>query len=314
MPIFDCFSSRMKRQRGEVPEVYRYNVLPDALKTQIVMIWRAALGQPRRDFHGWSEASLLWSMIVDTLREERGAFVLSTEHNGEGEWELELAHYFLTETNVELALDVVEAIFIVIASKIDDNRWAREADQNGRRRPEVAVDDLNARLKQHGVGFQFENGRIMRVDSQFEHQRVVVPALALLRDKAYAGANDEFMRAHEHHRHGRQKECVADCLKAFESTMKVICARRKWAHDKNATAKGLIDTCLKNGLMPTYRESDLAGFRTLLDALLAVRNKTSGHGQGEAVVEVPAALAAYALHLAAANILLMVESDRAFGK
>jgi hypothetical protein len=40
-----------------------------------------------------------------------------------------------------------------------------------------------------------------------------------------------------------------------------------------------------------------------------VRNKTSGHGQGASYSQIPAHLAAYALHLSAANILFLSASE-----
>ena len=43
----------------------------------------------------------------------------------------------------------------------------------------------------------------------------------------------------------------------------------------------------------------------------AVRNKDGGHGQGAEVREVPPGLAGYALHLTAANIVLLVEAHKA---
>lgn len=46
--------------------------------------------------------------------------------------------------------------------------------------------------------------------------------MVVLSDKRYKGASQEFLAANEHYRHGRYKECLNDCLKAFESTMKII--------------------------------------------------------------------------------------------
>lgn len=44
MAIFDLFSKRQKSLRGDVPDVYVYDNLPDALRVQIVHIWTDALG------------------------------------------------------------------------------------------------------------------------------------------------------------------------------------------------------------------------------------------------------------------------------
>ena len=69
----------------------------------------------------------------------------------------------------------------------------------------------------------------------------------------YQNANDEYISAHEHFRHGRNKECLNDCLKAFETTMKIICSKNKWEYDKDHdTASKLIKICLEKDIFPKY--------------------------------------------------------------
>ena len=254
---------------------------------------------------------------------ERGVFELSPDDSRD--IENNVARYFLNEKRTELALDVVELVFRVINYFVDqiDNRYAAR-DQSSTSNMDAVYeqhrnvytsvfDDLNYRFREHGVGYQFENNNIVRVDSALIHAEAVKPALYVLSSNAFRGPNDEFMRAHEHYRHRRHKECVTDCLKSFESTMKVICSRRQWNYDKDkATASTLIDICFKNGLVPSYLQTEFTSLAALLKSgIPTVRNKRSGHGQGEDVVEVPSYLASYALHMTAANILFLTEADKA---
>jgi hypothetical protein len=44
MSLLDLFSKRVRRRRGDVPDVYVYDQLPDALRVQVVHVWREALG------------------------------------------------------------------------------------------------------------------------------------------------------------------------------------------------------------------------------------------------------------------------------
>ena len=44
MGIFNLFSKRQKRLRGEMPDVYLYDTIPNALRVQIVHILRDCLG------------------------------------------------------------------------------------------------------------------------------------------------------------------------------------------------------------------------------------------------------------------------------
>ena len=57
-----------------------------------------------------------------------------------------------------------------------------------------AVVELNTRFQEHGIGYQFESNKIVRVDSQFLHKEAVRPALRLLTATHYAGADEEFRR------------------------------------------------------------------------------------------------------------------------
>ena len=68
--------------------------------------------------------------------------------------------------------------------------------------------ELNYRFREHRVGYQYESGQIIKVDSQFVHSEVVKPALSFLSDPIYKGANEEFLKAHEHYRKRRYKECL----------------------------------------------------------------------------------------------------------
>ena len=48
MAVFDLFSKRQKRLRGEVLDVYQYDNIPSPLRVQIAHIMNDAMGNPRR--------------------------------------------------------------------------------------------------------------------------------------------------------------------------------------------------------------------------------------------------------------------------
>jgi len=140
----------------------------------------------------------------------------------------------------------------------------------------------------------------------------VKPILRLLNDKHYAGAQQEFFKAHEHYRHGDAKETLNECLKAFESLMKAICDKRKWPYVKTATAKELIRVCLDNNLIPAFWESHYTALRSMLESGVPTgRNKLSGHGQGSTPTTVPSHLVSYMLHITAASMLFLAEAEAA---
>ena len=170
--------------------------------------------------------------------------------------------------------------------------------------------ELNYRFREHGVGYQYESGQIIKVDSQFVHSEVVKPALSFLSDPIYKGANEEFLKAHEHYRGRNYKDCVSNCLNAFESCLKIICKNRRWKYGKNDTANRLIATVFDNELIPPLMQSHFSGLRSALESgVPTIRNNWTGHGQGPEEVIVPEYIASYILHLTASNILLLAKAD-----
>lgn len=303
MGIFDLFSKRQRRARGEVPDVYVYDNLPQELRVQIIHIVQDAFGI---DHYGTHNAEKAYEFVKQTLCREYGLFELIERPKTDAH---SVFNFFLQEESVERALDVVELCFKVIHAFIADSQ-AYKYNTDRKIEPEDAVAELNARFKEHGVGYQFESNELIRLDSEFVHAEAVKPTLALLRGDGFAGANEEFLLAHEHYRHGRHKECLVDCLKAFESTMKAICKLRGWPTQPGDTAKSLIATCFNGGLLPPYLESQFSSMRSLLESgIPTVRNKNGGHGQGAEPVAVPEYLARYALNLTATSVLFLVEAN-----
>lgn len=301
VPIWDTFSKRKRRQVGAEPDVYRYDDIPRQLRVQVIHIWSTALGEAEHP-------DTLWKFIHDTLARELGVFSLGDRHD---RFFLQ-CQQFLQKADTDSTLDLIEisffAIEVIMPKASDYERRSRNISQE----PADAIAELNARFKEHGIGYQFESGHIIRVDSQHTHAEIVKPALRLLSQKRFAGAQEEFLKAHEHYRHGRHKEAVAEALKSFESVMKIIASARKWTHAPDATAKKLIDVMFQNDLVPKSLQSEFTALASVLESgLPTVRNKTSGHGQGTTPIAVPSHLAAFALHLAAANILFLADADKA---
>lgn len=314
MAVFDLYSKRQKRARGEMPDVYVYDNLPETLRVQIIQIISDAFGEDirndnlsaiRRRYEN-RLSKKLYDFAVDVLRREFGVFELVQGVNSSKD---SLFKFFLGEADIDRALDVVELCFKLMKEKIDYNYQRVTMVKVD---PDDAILELNERFKEHGVGYLFVSGEIIRVDSQFLHAEAVKPTLSLLHEDGFDGANDEFLSAHVHYRHGRYKECLVDALKAFESTMKTICSLRGWETRPEDSARNLITVCMSNGLFPEYLNSQFSSVRSLLESgVPTVRNKNGGHGQGIEPVPVPEYLARYALNLTATSILFMVEANRA---
>ncbi|WP_404790420.1 STM4504/CBY_0614 family protein [Altericista sp. CCNU0014] len=314
MPIIDLYSKRKKCiEKGDQPEIYQYDDLPIAFRRQIVHIWDSAIGV----YLASSFGAKIWCQVHNLLTRELGLFELSSGFQVDP---FEQCKEFLLHkgTSVENQLDLIELTFkfinVVIRQKLekpidwDEIDFKRKLSQQ----PDEAISELNYRFREHGIGYQFEGGQIIRVDSKFIHAEVVVPALGLLSNSNFIGPEQEFRSAHEHYRRQEYKDAIVDALNSFESTIKSICDVRGWEYSKTATAQKLIEVIFAKELIPKYLQDYFSGLRNVLvSGVPTVRNKTSGHGQGAIPVEVPEHLAAYVLHLTAANIVMLIEAHKA---
>lgn len=307
MAIHDIFSKRQQRLRGEVPDVYQYEDIPGKLRTQAWQILADALGGYERYLQS-PDVGGFYKDIVKILRREYGVDQLPTPGRSPSNQFNELRDFLALTPRTERALDVIEIGFksLNAAGRNIHFNYSQTA-----KRVDPSIDELNHRFKENGVGYQFVEGEIIRVDSELVHTEAVKPAIRLLNTKSYAGPHDEFLGAYEHFRAGNNKEALTDCLKAFESTMKAICDKRGWTYDQRDTAKNLIKVCLDKGLIPSFWQNQMSHLTGLLESSIPTgRNKLSGHGQGATPVEVPDYLTAYMLHMTASTLVFLTTAEK----
>lgn len=308
MAIFDTYS---KRKKG-MPDVFTYDSISDKLKNQTYHIWN--------DFFEQSCFSnelkyLVREHIYDTICKEEGK--KSLHFNGmfnDRSPINQVESYFDELKDTDKILDVIEVTFFFIARL---EKAAKE--QNPyiliTYSADKAIEELNYRFKENGVGYEFTNERIIRIDNKLLHKETIQPTLYLLHEPEFKNANDEFLKAHEHFRFRRNQECLNECLKSFESTMKIVCQKNDWQHKETDSAKPLINLLLTNNFFPNYHESHLSAIRQLLEGNIpTIRNKNSGHGQGTKKIIVPDSLASYMLYITGATIRLIVETQMARDK
>jgi AbiJ N-terminal domain 4 len=316
MAVWELYSKRRKKELGHLPDVFTYDSIPSALRTQVVHMWDEAIGVPYYTGTGGSDPEKIqdaYLQIAKILRREYGMFRLSNARDPQvsDQAKDDLVNWFLKEEDNERVLDAIELTF-----KIIDVFCGKPDYLYGRNNRQIAndvIEELNTRFKEHGVGYQFTEGKLVRVDSQLIHTEAVIPALAVLRQKHFAGAQEEFLSAFEHYRHGKNEEALVDACKSFESTMKAICDKRGWVYDKNkAAASDLVNICLTQGLIPPFWQNHFAALRTVLQSgIPTARNRQGGHGSGtQARPEPPDELVGYVLHMTASTILFLSESEK----
>ena len=296
-----------------MPDVFVYDELPEKLLNQIVHIWTEAIGPFNSATHPFSRApsnNETWNRIHKIIAKQHGLPFLDEEHLPT--YERCVGYLRSDGTSIEYALDLIEASFMYVDGP------ARELGPHERKKrgitmcPDDAIQELNDRFRQACVGYRFENGMILQVDSELIHYEVVRPALRYLRQPGFEGPSQEFMSAHAHYRAGQMKDAITDANNAFESTLKTICDLRGWQDARRARAVDLLKIVRNEGLLPDYLDESFNQLvATLKSGLPRVRNEEGAHGQGAIPHQTPDYVAAYALHLAAAKILFLVEAHNA---
>lgn len=308
MKVFDLFSKRQAdAAKSGQTDVYQYAKIPPNLRVQVDQIALDALGKVgvRGDgFHRGSTHNEWWVEVERLYRREKGLDAID-----DGDFAGERVLSFTRKCSTEEWLDFLELIAVAIRSIGHDDRFRYRWQISTS--AEDAIEEINYRLRQAGVGYQIEQDRLIRVDSQFVHAEIVKPALELLSGSDFAGPRQEFLSAHQHYRAGEHRQAVAMAANALESTFKAIFERKGWPYNKGARISDLIRVARANDLWPDYLDSSFDQLvATLQSGLPKIRDNDASHGQGAKPKEVPTYIAAYALHLAASKIVFITEAAK----
>lgn len=326
--IDELYFKRQKIMKGESPETYQYTDFPMGFRVQVGHILTdvfydiqtldlVELRKSSIDLNGnflliMKNTDIEMSKVCKAFSREKGRLSLKGNTNKVTQRDSYKAifEFVFSEYNTDDFLTIIELIFEIIENKACKVSFGER--KNAKEISKQAILELNQRFHEHGIGYQYESNQIIRVDSELVHSEAVKPALQLLSNPVYKGAQDEFLKAHEHYRHGRYEESLTDCLKAFESTMKIILEKRGWDYDKKATSKTLIDICIKNELIPKFWTDHFNSLRNILTSSIGTpRNKLSSHGKGNDEIAVPEHLIQYVLHMTASTIVFLVKADEA---
>lgn len=292
--MYKLFSERQRNAKGEL-EVYQYEGFSSAFRNQVFYIIQDVVNK----YH-FTDGNI-WEMLHDSFCREKGLKKLGLYGDAKRNCE-----DYIEECSDEDLLDLIDFCFNIFDNVLRRNPPQYYGDINGL--IDNAVKDLNYRFKQHNYGYEFISCQLIRIDNKLLHETVIKPTLQLLYEEGFEGAEEEFRKAFECKRKGDNKNAIIEAGKSFESIIKTICKRCKYEYNTNDTAKQLIKHLEENNFYPSYMQNHITNLRVILESgLPTVRNKNSGHGQGEEIKEISDELVEYALNLAATNIVFLVK-------
>lgn len=310
MAIFDLFSKRQAdAAKSALADVYQYDEIPAHLRVQVKQIAVEALGrvgvQGDRMIRG-DEDNGIWVEMERIFLRERGLDAITR-----GDFAGSRVLAYMRECASADWLDFLELIGLGITIMADDNHYSARQEWDVTTTGQKAIDEINYRMREAGVGYQLEAARLVRVDSQYLHAEVVKPALALLAGEQFEGPRQEYLAAHQHYRAGEHRQAVGMAANALESTFKAIFDQKGWAYQKGARISDLVKIARANGMWPDYLDASFDQLlATLQSGLPKIRDNDASHGQGAKPRNVPAYIAAYALHLAASKIVFIAEASK----
>lgn len=300
--IVNLYSKRKRNRDRSSNDVYQYDEVPSTLRSQLRQMYEEAYENYHRSKPGQYFFSIddnLWLGLVKALRREYGVdFLVKFPRNERAELE-----EFIQTCSTDQFLDCAELFSSIV----------RSSEELGQEPKDALIGELNYRFKEASLGFEIIEGELIKIDSTMLHADVLKPAIALLTSSPiFEGAERELFSAFDHYKEHKHKEAIADALKAFESTMKAILEKRSWCYSQSDPASKLIKACLDNGLIPSYMQAYFTGLKSILESgVPTIRNKTSSHGQGVKIQSPDSHLVSYVLYTTAANIKLLIESERA---
>lgn len=304
--MYNLYSRRQVDKQGN-PEVFIYDTFPTPFRNQFFFIIRKVFEQVNKHSYRYDEFP---ELVCEMFAQEKGlkhilGNVAAIPNS------VKALESYLDDCSNEDFLDFMDFIFgVFISNKNIQNHFNFFTEDNNFF--QKAIDELNYRLKQNGLGYEFINGEIIVKTNTMTHENVVKPALKILSDEEFRGAEEEYLLAFENFRKGENKNAILNAVKAFESTMKIICSGLGYEYDKDRdTARSLINILEQNSFFPSYLNNHMDGLRKSLETgASTVRNKIAGHGQGVIVQDIEDMYVEYVLNLVATNIVFLYKIYR----
>ena len=188
--MYKLFSERKKEQQGLVSDVYVYDSFPEPFRNQFFAILKRLFNEQNLRI-GWrSIEEDVWEPLCESFAQEKGLKAIYYR-SGSLPNTSSAFEYYADRAENEDFLDLLDFSF----SAFIDCEEVREV--FGDEAVNDAIEELNYRLKQHSLGYEFIDGHLIEKTNEHIHKEIIKPAIYLLSEKEFEGANEEFFNAFE---------------------------------------------------------------------------------------------------------------------
>lgn len=290
MIIEDLYSRRYKKAHGLFPDVFTYEPMPEKLKITLSKIFSKALRQCK-NINPTYTLEKCYKSIYDSISEEHSFYTIGEDYES---YETRILDFFIDEKDIFINLDIVNLVLNMLHHMSLSKLLPY-------------IQEINQRMLEHGFGYQYEDGLLIRIDSKHTHAEIIKPALLLLQDEKFKNADDEFRNAFEAYKNGKYEEAIREANNAFESTMKIICHHENYGLPKKHNATALIAHLREKAFIPDFQMEVFNGLAKSLESVSTIRNQIAGHGTGHEKRNIELNMVSYVLNMTASNIKFLIE-------
>ncbi len=293
--INNLYSDRNKPKN--VDEVIIFDELPRKLRVKFNFILKDILYDYDPNYE----------RVHEMLCRKYGELSLSSKHSL-GHFDKLALEEALTKDdyNFNLVFDMME---LAIKYRIDQSKNDGFYDEEIEYINDIQK-SINSCFKEASVGYEMVNGQIIRKDSQVTFTEIIEPTINLTYNELFDNVNIDFVNAIKEYQNGDNKDCIVKLLRAFESTLKIICDEKGWEYNETDRCSKLISICFDNDLVPKDMKSEFTSLDSLLrSGIPTIRNNYAGHGDGSEERLVEDYLARYAINVTESCILFVIEAS-----
>jgi len=293
--ISNLYSDRNKARN--VDEVIIFDELPRKLRVQFNFILKDILYDYEYNY----------KRVHEMLCRKYGELSLSSKYSL-GNFDKRALEEALTKDDYDfnLIFDMMElAIKYRINQIRNDGFYDEEVEFINR-----VQKSINTCFKESSMGYEMVNCQIIRKDSEVTFTEIIEPTITLTYNELFENVNIDFVNAIKEYQTGDNKDCIVKLLRAFESTLKIICDEKGWTYNETDRCSKLINICFDNDLVPQEMKSEFTSLNSLLQSgILPVRNNFAGHGEGGEERVVEDYLARFAINVTGSCILFVIEAS-----
>ena len=188
-------------------DIYKYDKLPDKVKRHIIAVWFELLNKFPAFDRGKSDN--FFAVVAKELWVKYDEFQSPRNSGSPSE---SVCNFFGEQQDVKKCLEIMELVFSCLSHFYRADVYVNAGLDYDIYRAKAK---LNAVFQEHSVGYEFRGDKIFRIDSGVMHKEVVAPTMTLLYEPFFKGANEEFLKAHEHFRQGTQQIQISEEIAAF---------------------------------------------------------------------------------------------------